>query len=80
MVEPKTLCRKHLLGEHFEIHKFYHMFIKKQDMSTRIKQKQIYPSEMKNRHDILAKEMIERGYKHNSPYIQPDVNYCYKEK
>jgi hypothetical protein len=30
---------------------------------------------MKKRHDIVAKEMIRRGYKHESPYVQPDLSY-----
>lgn len=79
MSDPKTLCRKHLLGEHFELHKFYHMFIKKRDMSTRIKRKQIFPEKMKERHDELVDEMIRRGYKHNSPYTQPDISYLMEE-
>ena len=78
MVDPKTLCRQHLLGEHFEIHKFRHMFIKKQDVSTRMSRNQIYPDQMKERHDILVAEMLRRGYQHCSPYIQPNVDYCYK--
>jgi hypothetical protein len=78
MVEPKTLCRHHLLGEHFELHKFRHVFVKKQDVSTRIKRNQIFPKLMKQRHDELANEMIRRGYNHNSPYEQPDVSYIYE--
>ena len=29
MLNPKFLCRQHLLGEHSEIHKFRHNFVKK---------------------------------------------------
>ena len=79
LVSPKTLCRNHLLGEHFELHKFRHSFIKKHDMSTRIKRNQIFPKKMKQRHDELVCEMLKRGYNHNSPYEQPDVSYCYKK-
>lgn len=75
MVDPKTLCRQHLLGEHFELHKFRHIFEKKQDVSTRISRKQIFPELMKIRHDELAQEMVNRGYRHSSPYEQPDVSY-----
>ena len=75
MADPKTLCRNHLLGEHFELHKFRHMFVKKRDMTTRIKRNQIFPSLMKQRHDELVCEMIRRGYNHNSPYKQPDISY-----
>lgn len=73
MVDPKILCRKHLLGEHGEIHKHRHNFIKKHKMNGRLGQ--IDPTLMKQRHDELAKEMIRRKYKHESPYEQPDVSY-----
>jgi len=73
--DPKTMCRKHLLGEHGEIHKFRHNFIKKHNMNKRIQLGQIKPSQMKQRHDLLSKEMLSRGYNHNSSYEQPDINY-----
>jgi len=75
MCNPKILCRLHLLGEHNELHKHRHIFVKKQDVSTRIKRGQIFPEKMKERHDELADEMLRRGYKHESPYVQPDVSY-----
>ena len=80
MCNPKTLCRQHLLGEHGELHKFRHMFVKKRDMHTRMERNQIFPKHMKKRHDELADELLRRGYKHNSPYEQPDVSYLYDEK
>lgn len=73
MVSPKILCRKHLLGEHGEIHKHRHNFVKKHKMDGRIGQ--IEPKSMKERHDELAKEMLLRGYKHHSPYEQPDISH-----
>jgi len=36
MVEPKLLCKKHLLGEHNEIHKHRHNFVKKHSVKGRI--------------------------------------------
>lgn len=79
LVDPKNLCRNHLLGEHFEIHKFRHMFVKQQDVSTRMSRNQIYPDQMKERHDMLAVELVRRGYSHSSPYVMPDVSYCYEK-
>jgi hypothetical protein len=73
MIDPKLLCRKHLLGEHGEIHKHRHSFVKKHSIFGRIGQ--IEPESMQSRHDELAIEMVNRGYKHNSPYIQPDLSY-----
>ena len=73
MVDPKLLCRKHLLGEHGEIHKFRHNFVKQHRMNGRMGQ--IEPHNMSIRHDQLAQEMLDRGYNHNSPYEQPDISY-----
>jgi hypothetical protein len=73
MVNPKILCRRHLLGEHGEIHKHRHNFVKRHKMDGRIGQ--IEPESMKTRHDELAEEMILRGYNHNSPFEQPDISY-----
>jgi len=75
MVDPKILCKKHLLGEHGEIHKHRHNFEKKHSMNKRIEFGQIEPSSMKIRHDVLAEEMLRRKYNHQSPYEQPDISY-----
>ena len=75
-INPKLLCRQHLLGEHNEIHKHRHNFVKKHSISKRISPVvQIEPENMKKRHDELVNEMIARGYKHNSPYEQPDLTH-----
>ena len=76
MIDPKFLCRKHLLGEHGEIHKHKHNFVKKHNITGRIVPNvQIEPLSMLNRHDSLVKEMLQRGYNHNSIYEMPDVSY-----
>lgn len=72
MVNPEILCRKHLLGEHGEIHKHRHNFVKGHKMNGRAKQ--IDPASMQSRHDKLAIEMRSRGYNHESPYEQPDLS------
>lgn len=71
-IEPENLCRKHLLAEHRELHGLWNIL-------TRHKQKGGYsrhPETLRwvgkkkalyNRHQGLVKEMIRRGYKHNSP-------------
>jgi hypothetical protein len=73
MISPSMLCRKHLLGEHGEIHKHRHNFVKRHNMNGR--KGQIFPSLMGARHEELVEEMIRRGYNHASPYDQPDVDY-----
>lgn len=75
MIDPKLLCRKHLLGEHGEIHKFKHNFEKKHSIDKRIEQGQIEPNSMEIRHNELALEMLRRGYIHKSPYFIPDLSY-----
>ena len=80
-INPKLLCRKHLLGEHGEIHKHRHNFVKQHSISKRIAPVvQIAPEQMEARHDELAAEMIRRGYNHNSPYQQPDLSYLKKDE
>lgn len=81
MVEPKNLCRKHLLGEHGEIHKHRHNFEKKHRITGRIfPVVLIEPNAMQTRHDELAEEMIRRGYNHNSPFVLPDLSHLPDEE
>lgn len=76
MIDPKLLCNNHLLGEHGEIHKHRHVFVKKYSIAGRIEPKvQIEPESMHERHEQLAKEMVRRKIKHQSPYVQPDLSY-----
>lgn len=76
MVDPENLCNKHLLGEHGEIHKHRHNFVKQHSIAKRISPVvQIEPSAMETRHDVLAKEMIRRKMNHQSPFEQPDLTY-----
>jgi hypothetical protein len=75
MIKPKLLCKKHLMGEHFELHLHRHNFEKKHSIKNRILKGQIEPSSMKTRHDELAIEMLRRGYNHNSKYTMPDISY-----
>jgi len=80
MIDPRMLCKKHLLGEHGEIHKFRHNFVKKHSITGRmVPIVQIEPLNMKLRHDELAEEMTRRGYNHNSPYVLPDLSHLSEE-
>ena len=75
-IDPKFLCQKHLIGEHGEIHKHRHIFVKKYKITKRITPiVQIEPENMQKRHDELVLEMLKRGYNHNSPYEQPNLSY-----
>jgi len=72
MISPKLMCNQHLLGEHGEIHKHRHNFVKGHSIAGRIGQ--IEPVNMSKRHDELAIEMINRNMNHKSPYNQPDLS------
>lgn len=80
MIDPRLLCKSHLLGEHFELHKFYHRFENRLSMDGYLTRKLIQPELMQLRHDQLANEMTYRGYNHASPYTQPDLSYLSPEQ
>jgi len=71
-IDPKYLCRKHLLAEHRELHGLWNILTKhkrkcgysKHPETLRWigKQKALYL-----RHQTLIKEFTNRGFKHNSP-------------
>lgn len=76
MVLPVLLCRQHLNGEHGELHKYRHVFVKQYHIDRRVSPVvQIEPANMKKRHDVLACEMKRRGGNHASPYMLPDLSY-----
>ena len=76
MINPQLLCNQHLLGEHSEIHKHRHIFVKHYSISGRIFPiVQIEPTSMEIRHNELVIEMQKRGFHHNSSYVQPDISY-----
>jgi hypothetical protein len=77
MVDPKLLCRKHLLGEHSELHKFIPSFKKRTSVAGRIGHIEL--SKYKERHDALATEMLNRGHEHRSPLEAPDFSYLPKK-
>lgn len=78
MIPPYLMCDKHILGEHGEIHKHKHNFVKKHNMGGRLASpSQIDPVNMESRHDELVEEMIRRHMNHYSPFEQPDVSYLF---
>lgn len=72
-VPPHKLCRKHLLGEHSELHALWSILTKNkkgyahhpETLRWRGKLKALY-----HRHDMLVEEMAQRGYRHQSPLDQ----------
>lgn len=67
MVDPKCLCRQHLLGEHNECHSFIGCIKKGTSLKGYISKGLVEVDKIQKRHDELAEEMIRRGYNHKSP-------------
>ena len=66
-VDPATLCRQHLLGEHLELHMFVGAMHKGTSMQGFIDNGLLDVSCLESRHDELVAEMSRRGMKHKSP-------------
>lgn len=71
-IDPKYLCRKHLLGEHRELHGLWNILTKHGGTggySQHPETKRWIGKELAlyKRHKLLVDEMINRGYSHNSP-------------
>jgi hypothetical protein len=64
-VDPTKMCRKHLLGEHVEMHMFVGSINKGINIEGYIRTGLVDVSDISSRHDCLADEMRQRGYKHN---------------
>lgn len=67
MVNPRILCRKHLLGNHVEDHMFLGHLKLKRKVDGYIKNNLLEPLNLKKDHDQLVIEMLRRGYNHNTP-------------
>lgn len=75
MVDPRIMCRQHLLGEHLETHMFLSV-IKKGCISLGgyIRHNLLEVCSLKTRHDALAAEMMRRGYNHQTLMEECDVS------
>lgn len=66
-IPPAALCRKHLLGEHVEMHMFAGSLVKGISMKGYIENGLLDLPNLKRRHDELVDEMTKRGYNHKTP-------------
>ena len=66
-VKPEVMCRKHLLGEHVEMHMFLSALTSGKKLDGYIRSGFVEIHNIKRRHNELAQEMVRRGYRHNSP-------------
>lgn len=80
MVNPKLLCRVHLLGEHNELHKIVGSLRKKRSISGYIKNDCIEPKSIRKRHNELVNELKKRDYNHKSPLPEFNIDYLPKKE
>jgi len=73
MVDPKILCRKHLLGEHVELHMFVGTIQKGVSLDGYVSRGLVDTSKIASRHEALVEEMLARGYNHQSPLPYTDT-------
>ena len=76
MVDPKKLCRKHLLGEHVECHMFVGTILKEISLLEYKEKGLMEVHNLKDRYKKLSEEMISRGYNHNSPLPEFKLFNC----
>lgn len=73
MVDPSLMCRKHLLGEHVELHMIVGSINKGRDLSGYTESGLIDTKSLSIRHEHVSIEMMNRGYNHQSPL--PVIGY-----
>jgi hypothetical protein len=66
-VDPKFLCRKHLLGEHVELHMLVGTIVRGKSISGFIETGLVEVHSITKRHERLVEEMARRGFQHKSP-------------
>lgn len=72
-VKPSIMCRKHLLGEHVELHMIVGSMQKGKNLDGFINKGLLETHNIIKRHNILVREMIKRGYSHKSPLTHTDL-------
>ena len=73
MVNTDFMCRKHLLGEHVELHMLIGSLKKRKNLGGFFKNNCLEPRSIYNRHLEISNEMINRGYNHKSDI---ELNEC----
>lgn len=79
-IDPEFMCTKHLLGEHVEHHMFVGALRKHKKITGYLKNNLLEPKSLVNRHNALAQELLNRGYKHLSPIDEPDLSCLTEEE
>jgi hypothetical protein len=74
MVDPRQMCRQHLLGEHNELHMFAGTMRKGIGLAGYVTNNCIEPSAIICRHTEIVNEMERRGYKHKTELKTVSLN------
>lgn len=69
MTPLETMCRKHLLGEHVELHMLVGTINKGVSVEGFLTKNLLESESLYERHDALVVEMKRRGYEHKSPLL-----------
>ena len=77
MVNPKIMCRQHLLGEHVEIHMFIGTINRKKSIEGYLEKGLLEIHNLYSRHAELVEEMKMRGYNH---YSEIDEKWKFADK
>jgi hypothetical protein len=67
LVNPRIMCRQHLLGEHVELHMLCGTLRKGISVQGYIDDGLVNLLQIHRRHRYLVREMTRRGYNHKSP-------------
>jgi hypothetical protein len=74
-IPPDKLCRKHLLGEHSELHAIWTILTQDRKGYSKHPETRRWKGKLKalyDRHQVLVHEMTQRGYNHLSP-LSPEL-------
>lgn len=64
-IDPKVMCRKHLLGEHVEMHMIVGSLRRRRNLGRLLTAGFVDLRKVAARHESLAYEMKRRGYRHH---------------
>jgi hypothetical protein len=73
-LDPALLCRKHLLGEHRELHGLWNIYVKGKQGYRNHPETIRWEGKLgalRLRHEALVAEMERRGWNHKSPLGEP---------
>jgi hypothetical protein len=81
MIDPRFMCDRHLLGEHYECHMFAGCIKKNKTLTGYIANNLFDPASLTLRHNQLVNEMKNRKFLHRSPIdeyngISSPINSC----